>query len=82
MEVQAGIGIVSFVAGFVVGRWWFAVGTGVVVAIVVAIGANDEISPVFVGCFLGGAVGFAMYIGTVLRWGLNWVVQERRDRKP
>jgi hypothetical protein len=81
MEVQAAIGIVSFIAGFVVGRWWFAVGTGVVVAIVAAIGANGEISPVFVGCFLGGAVAFAMYIGTVLRWGLNWVVEERRGRR-
>ena len=81
MEVQAAIGIVSFIAGFVVGRWWFAVGTGVVIAIVIGTGDNTEISPVFVGCFIGGAVAFAMYIGTVLRWGLSWVVQERRDRE-
>jgi hypothetical protein len=82
MEVQVAIGIVSFVAGFLVGRWWFAVGTGVMVAIVVAIGANGETSPAFVGLFIGGAIAFAMYIGTALRWGVNWVVRERRAREP
>lgn len=50
------------------------------VGVVVAITANVEVSSVFLGALFGSGVFLAMLLGTVLRWGSNWILTEQRAR--
>ena len=66
-DVVTWIGVASFLAAFVVGRWWLVVGSALVVAVALTITASVEVSPVVVGLFFGGGVGLAMLVGFLFR---------------
>jgi hypothetical protein len=75
------IGAICVLLGFAAGKWWFAAGSAAVVGVVVAITSNVEVSSVFLGALFGSGVFLAMSIGTVLRWGFNWILRARRARE-
>jgi hypothetical protein len=78
------VGVISFIASFAVGRWWFAAGAALVVAVIVGATANSELDPIFIGLFFGAAVGIVMLAGFLLRLAVNWsvgAVKELRSRR-
>jgi hypothetical protein len=74
------IGAICLLLGFAAGRWWFAVGSATVVAVVVAVTSKDEVSPVLLGALAGLGVFVAMILGTLLRSGLVWIFGKKRSR--
>jgi hypothetical protein len=83
-DVFTWVGVISFIASFAVGRWWFAAGAALVVAVIVGATANPGLGPVFIGLFFGGAVGIVMLAGFLLRLSVNWsvgAVKELRARR-
>lgn len=83
-DVFTWVGVISFIASFVVGRWWFAAGVALVVGVVVGATANPGLGPVFIGLFFGAAVGLVMLAGFLLRLSVDWsvgAVKELRTRR-
>jgi predicted permease len=85
-DVFTWVGVISFIASFAVGRWWFAVGAALVVAVIVGATANSGLGPgpVFIGLFFGAAVGIVMLAGFLLRLSVIWsvgAVKELRARR-
>lgn len=83
-EILLTIGAICLLLGFAAGRWWFAAGSATVVGVVVGVTSDVEVSSAFLGALAGLGVFLAMFLGTVLRWGVDWIVGKlraaRRDR--
>lgn len=68
-----------FLVGLVVGRWWFAVGAGVVVFIFVTATADLEASSAEVGFFAGVAVLITLLCAVALRSLVVSLVKDVRN---
>jgi hypothetical protein len=74
------IGAICLLLGFAAGQWWFAAGSATVVGVVVAITTDVEVSSAVLGVLAGLGVFVALFLGTVLRWGVDWIIGKRRSR--